>query len=215
MANDMFGFGGFPNLTEEQKFGAAGIGSGLTGMFGNNTTPGQAANPYLNQFSQQAGHPLNPYTAAGKRAIPGLEEQYSQLLGNPGGKINEIGGSFQQSPGFQFALQQALQGAGHAAAAGGMVGSPEHSQQAMQQATNLANQDYYNWLGQATGLYGQGLQGEQGLAGLGANAATNKSNLIAQQLATQAKLAAEDKKAQNQNWGNAFGNVVGGASTFI
>lgn len=199
----------------DNYFGGASIGSGLAGMFGNQTTPGQAANPYLSQISQQAGKPLNPYMNAGKQSLTDLQGQYGDLLNNPGGKLNDIGGSFQQSPGFQFALQQALQGAGHAAAAGGMAGSPEHSQNNMQLATNLANQDYYNWLGQATGLYGQGLTGEQGMAQMGSNAATNKSNLIAQQLAQQAQIAAEDQKGKNQSWGNAFGNVLGGASMFL
>lgn len=187
------------------------MGMGLAGMFGNQKSPSQAADPYFSQIGQQTGQYYDPYIQAGKGAIPGLQDQYGQLLNNPGQKLNDIGQNYQQSPGFKFALQQALQGAGHASAAGGMAGSPQHSQQEMQMATDMASQDYNNWLGQATGLYGQGLTGQQGMMGQGGNAANAQANMIAQQLALQGQNAYKGQQQQNNSWGNAFGNVLGGA----
>jgi hypothetical protein len=187
------------------------MGMGLAGMFGNQKSPADAADPYFSQIGQQTGQYYDPYINAGKGQIPGLQEQYNQLMNNPGGKLNDIGGNFQQSPGFKFALQQALQGSGNAAAAGGMAGSPQHEQQNMQLATDIGNQDYYNWLKQATGLYGQGLEGGQNMMNTGANAANSQANMVAQQLALQGQNAYKGQQQQNNAWGNAFGNVLGGA----
>ena len=204
------GFKGFNMTPFGAAAGGANIGAGLAGLFGNQKTGFDAANPYISQIGKQAGQYYDPYIQGGQNAMGSLQDQYSSLLGSPGQKLNEIGSNYQQSPGFKFALQQALQGAGHAAAAGGMAGSPQHSQQEMQMASDIASQDYNKWLEQATGLYGQGLTGQQGMAGMGLQAGTNQSNLVAQQLAQQAQLAAEGQKEKNQNWGNAFSNIGSG-----
>lgn len=194
--------------------GAGLLGSGLFGLFGK--SPSDYANKYLGQIPGQTNQYYQPFFEAGKSQLPGLQEQYSQLLSNPGDKLNAIGGSFQQSPGFKFALQQALQGAGHAAAAGGMAGSPQHEQQSMELANNLANQDYYNWLGQATGLYGQGLQGSQGLAGMGQQSGSSMADMIAQTLAQQGQNAFAGKASRNQGISNLLGGLgaLGGSGVF-
>lgn len=195
--------------------GLAGIGSGLFGLFGNKNNPAQEANNYVSQIPGQIQQYYDPYFQAGVSQIPGLQGQYQDLLNNPGGKLNEIGQNFQQSPGFKFALQQALQGAGHAAAAGGMAGTPQHEQQNMQLATDLANQDYYNWLQGATGLYGQGLQGSQGMAQMGQQAGQNYADQVAQSLAQQGRYAYEGAAQKNQNRGNAFSQILGGLGSFF
>jgi hypothetical protein len=184
------------------------------GLFGKGSkNPADSAMPYLNQIPGATSGYFQPYINAGQYALPTLQGQYNQLLGSPGAKLNEIGGQFQQSPGFQFALQQALQGAGHAAAAGGMAGSPQHEQQNMGLATDLANQDYYNWLGHATGLYNQGLAGEQGLASGGLQAGSSMADMIAQTLAQQANLSFNGQQQQNQNKSDMWGNIFKGAGS--
>lgn len=203
-------------LSGSQRFGIGaglgGIGAGLGAWaMGGNTNPADAGMPYLNQIQGAISPYYTPYFQAGANALPGLQNQYNNLLSNPGGMVNNIGKSYQQSPGFQFAMQQALQGANHAAAAGGMAGSPQHEQQNMGIATGLANQDYYNWLQQATGMYNQGLSGQQGLAGMGANAGNNMAQQIAQQLAAQSSLAYSGQANQNQMTGSMMGDLFGGA----
>jgi len=194
--------------------GLGGIGAGIGGLMGlGGSNPADAANGYLGQIPGAVSPYQQPYLQAGQGALNNLQGQYGDLLNNPGGKLNQIGGSFQQSPGFQFALQQALQGSNHAAAAGGMAGTPQHEQQNMQLATQVGNQDYYNWLGQATGLYGAGLQGSQGMAQMGQNSANQMSDYIAQMLAQQGQTAYAGGLNQNQATGSAFGNVLGGLGT--
>src|SRR6185503_15277001 len=119
------------------------------------TDPSKKASKYLNQVPGQIKPQYNPFIKAGNNQIPQLEEQYSGLLNDPGSMLNKFGESYHQSPGFDFALKQALQGAGNAAAAGGMAGSPMHEQENMELSTNLANQDYNNYLRNAMGLYGE------------------------------------------------------------
>ena len=193
--------------------GLGGIGSGLLGLFGGHDNPADEANKYFRQIPGAVKGYYQPYMEAGNRAIPQLEEQYGQLLNQPGQKLNTIGKDFHASPGFQFALQQALQGAGHAAAAGGMAGSPQHEQWNQGLATDLGNQDYYNWLGKATGLYGQGLQGEQGMYAGGLQASHSMADQVAQALAAQGAYGYEGAAGKNKAFGSDIGNLFGGAAT--
>lgn len=178
--------------------------------------PANEANQYISQIPGQVSPYFDPYIQAGKRSIPTLEDQYNSLLTNPGDKLNQFGQGYQQSPGFQFALQQALQGAGHAAAAGGMAGSPQHEQQNMELATQLGNQDYYKYLDHVMGLYGAGLSGEQGLYSGGQGASTNMANSIAQTLAQQAAYKYQGQAGQNSANSSFLSDLIGGlAGAFI
>jgi hypothetical protein len=169
--------------------------------------------PYLNQIPGQTQGYQQPFFDAGKSQIPGLQNQYGQLLNDPGGRINKIGESFHESPGFKFAMQQALQGGNHAAAAGGMAGSPQHEQQNMQLATDLGNQEYNNWMKNALGEYNQGLQGSQGMANQGQQAGKSMADMIAQTLAQQGNLAFNGQQQQNQNQSDMWGNIFKGAGS--
>lgn len=172
--------------------------------------PADSALPYLDKIPGQTLPYMQPYFEAGTGALPGLQDQYKNLLGDPGGFMNKIGGSYQQSPGFKFALQQALQSGGNAAAAGGMAGSPMHQQQNMEVATGLANQDFGNWMQNALGLYGQGLHGQQDLAHMGQQSGQSIADMIAQTLAQQGNLAFQGQAQKNQNQSDLFGNIFKG-----
>jgi len=130
-----------------------GIGGGalpgmLSGMFGGGGgDTGEGAGGYLSQIQSM---------------LPKYFEPYQEML-DPSKLMGKIGGGFQESPGYQFSLGQALKGVGQASAAGGMAGSPMQQQQAAQTAQGLASQDYGNYMQRALGLYGQGAQGYRGL----------------------------------------------------
>jgi hypothetical protein len=171
--------------------------------------PSKGAMKYLNQIPGMANNIYNPYIQAGQAQLPGLEEQYSMLMNDPGARMNQIGAGYQQSPGYQFAVQQALQGSGNAAAAGGMAGSPQHEQQNMTLANNLANQDYNQYLQNALGLYGEGLQGSQGLYSMGYGASNALADMLANAYGSQANLAYAGAANQNQARGGMFGNMAG------
>jgi hypothetical protein len=186
------------------------------------TNPASQALPLIGQIPSQTLPYLQPYANQGASSIPQLQEQYNQLLNNPGQKLNNIGSEFQQSPGFKFALEQALGANSRANAAGGMAGSPQHEQQAMELATNLGNQDYYNWMNHAMPLYNQGLQGEQGFYSGGFQSANSMADMIAQTLAQMGQTNYTGQQnmnqMQNQNQNakyNLLGQGIGAASAFL
>jgi hypothetical protein len=183
------------------------IGGGLSSLF--SSSPASAANKYLNKIPGMMKGYYDPYIQAGQRQLPGLEGQYGQMMNDPGQFINNIGKGYQKSPGFDFALQQALQGAGNAAAAGGMAGSPQHEQQNMGLATNLANQDYNQWLQNALGQHQQGLEGSQGLYNTGSNMSGDLAQSLANLGLTQAGLGFQNQRQQNSSIGDIFGGLGG------
>ena len=128
--------------------------------------------------------------------------------------MNKIGESYQQSPGFKAAMEQALTAGNHAAAAGGMAGSPQSQFQQMKMATDLTNQDYGDWMKNALGLYGQGLTGEQGMAGMGQQAGQSMADMIAQVLAQQANMAFRGQQEKNSQQNSLLGGLgkLGGAA---
>lgn len=185
--------------------GGAGVGM-MSGMFDQNN-PADAAMPYLNQIPGMMKDQYQPYINAGQQALPQLQGQYSDLMSNPGGKLNSIGANYKQSPGFNLALKQALQSTNHGAAAGGMYGSPQNDYQNMDVASGLASRDYDTWLQHALGMYGMGMQGEQGMYNTGYSASNNLANGLGQNLMNQGQLAYEGQAGQNQAQGNMFGQI--------
>src|ERR1700741_4030115 len=97
-----------PNML--QSMGSAGglLGAGLGGLMGDWQNPADSANDYFNQIPDMLKKYMSPYIDAGNKMGGLLQGQYGNLLNNPGGMLNQIGQNYHQSPGFQFALQQAL-----------------------------------------------------------------------------------------------------------
>lgn len=187
--------------------------SWLSNLFGGKN-PANSAMPYVNQIPGATQGYQSPWFDAGKNMIPGLTDQYNQLMTDPSKRLNEIGSGYKQSPGFQFALQQALQSGDHSAAAGGMAGSPEHEQQNMQLSSNLASQDYNNYMQNALGLYGHGLSGGQNMSNQGQQSGQSMADMIAQTLAQEGNLEFNGQQQQNQNNNDLWGNIfkLGGAA---
>jgi hypothetical protein len=176
-------------------------------IFGKN--PADAASAYTGQIPGAVSPYLNPYFEAGKGAIPSLQEQYKQLLSDPGGFMNKLAGSYKESPGLQHNIAQAMQAGGHAAAAGGMAGSPQHEQQNMEAATDISSKDYNQYMQNMLGLYGQGLSGQQGMAGMGQQAGQSMADLISQALNQQGAYAYQGQAGRNQNRSSIFSNLLG------
>ena len=186
------------------------FGSSIGDIFGG----GSDAGSYLGQIPSAVKPYLQPYSKAGEAELSPLSKQYGSLLSDPGEMLNKIGEQYKQSPGLNFAIQQAMRGAGHAAAAGGMAGSPEAQQQSQEIATRLGEQDYYNWLNRATGMYGQGLSGMQNLAGMGLEAGSSLAQALGQALSAQAQAAQEQQATQASNMGGLMSTIASLASNF-
>ena len=164
--------------------------------------PSSAANKYLKQVPGTIKPYYDPYIEAGNKALPNLEEQYGRLISDPAALYAELGKGYQTSPGYDFALQQALGAAGNAASAGGMAGSPMHEQQTMDVASGMASRDFDRYMNDVMGLYGTGLSGEQGLYQTGFNASDTLAKMLAENLRSQGSNAAGGKQfSGNMNLG--------------
>lgn len=188
---------------------ALGIGGGLGTAFGG-IAGLMGKDPYkdaINQLKQSEGtysKYYNPYLNRGEDASQSLHEMYKNLLGNPGDQYNKLAQGYQQSPGYQFALNQALQASGNEAAAGGMSGSPMAQQQAMGVAQGMASKDFQDYMNRVTGLFGAGLSGQQDESKMGWDASKSLADNLVSLQQQQAKLGIEQQQNKSNNWANIF-----------
>ena len=187
--------------------------SWLSELFSGGKNPADSASPYLQQIPGAVNPYYQPYINQGQQANQNLMSQYGELLNNPGDKFSQLGQGYKESPGYQFKLNQALQAGNNASAAGGMAGSPMHQQQSMQTANDIASQDYNDYINHILGLYGYGLQGEQGLGQQGYEASRGYGDILGSNLAQQGQLAYEGQAGQNANRSGLFNNLISGAAT--
>jgi hypothetical protein len=197
----------------QQLFGGLGTaGGGLFGGQGKN--PADVANNYIGQIPGKTQPYYQPYMDAGKGAMSDLQNQYKGLLG--GNTQNQLGANYKESPGYQFKLQQAMNAGNAANAAGGTLGTPMHQQQNMQLSNDLASQDYNDYIKNQMGLYGMGLQGEQGLNNMGFEANKGMADTTGNALSQQGAYGFMGQQGQNQanqaNKGNIFSGLGMAAS---
>lgn len=179
-----------------------GMGPGLP-------NPADAAMGYFDQVPGTIKPYYDPYINAGKDALGTLQGQYNTLLNDPNSLMAKLGGGFQQSPGYQFQKNEAMNAANNAAASGGMLGTPYHQQQAAGMVNNLANQDYYNFLNNSMGLYGKGLSGYEGINQTGYNASNELAGSLASNLMNQGQLAYQGQASSNEAKNAGMGNLAG------
>lgn len=181
------------------------IGGFGTSMFGSD--PYEEAMKYMDDYYAQLGQHYDPYIQHGMSFYPELQRQYMQMMTSPGSVQQSLGSSYQASPGYQYQMDQAMNAGNMAAAAGGMTGSPAHQKQMMNTAANIANQDYYNYLGNQLGIMNQGIAGAQGMYNTGYGATTNKMNDLGNYYSSMAQMAAAQAQAENEATSGLFGAV--------
>ena len=184
-----------------------GLGSLLGGLFGDNQNPADAAMPYLNQVEGKMKPYYQPYISAGQSALPELQKQYQSLMSNPGALMQQIGQGYQASPGYDWQKNEALQAGNNAAAAGGMLGSAAHQQNAQTTASGLANQDYYNYLNHALNQYSTGLGGMGQINEQGYKASSGMADNLATALMNQAQMAYAGGANANADSNSMFGGL--------
>lgn len=221
---------------------ASGVGDLFGSIFGSQdyTNPADAANPYYNKIPGEMAPFYSPYMQYGQGAMGNLYGQYNQQLNDPTRQMNQIsnnwqipvntmnqiGSTYHSSPGYGFNVQQSTNAANQAAAAGGMVGSPQEQQQLATTVSGLANQDYQQYLGSALGQfnnyanqgmqnYQNGLQGMQGINQMGYGAATDYAGNLANSSMNQGNLNYTGQQNQNQHNSNSWGSMFGDAGNII
>lgn len=123
--------------------------------------------------------------------------------------------AFQTSPGYQFNLEQGLEGINRRRAAGGMLDSGNADIDAMKYASGLASGEYSNWLNNLSGLVSPELSATSGAAtgtaaGLGSLAnlyQTDATNRIGLQGGyTSGMMSANNQEAEAKSKG--AGNLL-------
>ena len=139
--------------------------------------------------------------------IPGAEYRPASGLV---GMVEAGPGEFTESPGYQWTLDQGLQGVQRAASAGGKLRGGEHMKAGAEYATGLASTEYDNFLAR----YYQSLAPWQSLAGLGQTTGMGMAGLGAQSAAMQGgflnqagQAQAAGQLGQAQSYTNALGTL--------
>lgn len=199
--------------------GIMSAAGGAMSLFGKKKNPMNEANQYLNQIPGQAQPYYQPYIDAGKNALNTVQGEYGKLINDPGAMYNKFGEGFKESPGYQFKLKQALDAQGNASARGGMLGTPQDQYQASEVAHGMADQDFNDYMSQIFGMYGKGLEGEQGIENQGYGASTDYANMLSNILGQKGKMAYEGANAANQanaqGWSNIFGGIAGAGQGYM
>lgn len=195
--------------------GLAGLGGGLFNIFGKQKSPYDAASKIYGQIPGATEKYLSPYMTAGQSALGDLMGQYGQLTGSTGDVYNKLAGGYQQSPGFQSALKQALGAAGNQAAAGGMTGTPQAQLQSADVAGTLAQKDFGDYMSRMMGLYGTGLQGMGDVSKMGYGASTNYADMLGNIMAQQGGMAGMSQALQNQQRSGGISQALQGLMSLL
>jgi hypothetical protein len=108
-----------------------------------------------------------------------------------------------------------MNAANAAAAAGGYLGNNQHQMNSASMASNLANQDFYNYLSKIMSLYGNGISGYEGINQIGYNASNELANSLGNNLMNQGNLAYAGAQNQNQSNSDLFNSLIGLGTTLI
>ena len=184
---------------------------------GGNSNPMDAANPYLNQIPGVAHQGYDPYVNAGLDASGKTKSQYESLISDPTAFINKLLEGYKPSEGYQFQKDQLTKELGNTAAAGGIAGTPQDQLQQGQVIQQLLSGDMQQFLKNVLGVYGTGLQGEEGIASRGLDASKQLTDILGGSLNQQGGLAFQNQQQKNKNrndiwsmFGKALGAGIGG-----
>jgi hypothetical protein len=178
----------------------------FSGLFKN---PADSAMPYMSNIPGMIKPIYDPYMDAGKQSLATLMGQYGSLINDPNKIMNMLSSGYKQSPGYQFQMNQGMNAANNAAAAGGMIGTPSHQNQSASIASNLANQDFMNYLGSMMGLYDKGLGGMGEINKMGYGASNEYGNTLGNNQLNMANMAYLGRANQNSSNSNLFNNLLG------
>jgi len=204
-----------------QGFSQGGLIPGLVGGF-LTEDPQKEANKYLDQIPDELKQYLMPYIQQGQKSYGHLNDissEYENMYKDPNAIIQRLGAGYKQSPGYQWRLNQGENAINNAAASGGMAGTGQHQQQAGELATNLASQDFNDFMTNVLGLYKGGLSGrtgiEQDIYGKGYGASGDLAASIANVLQAKAGMGYQGAQNRNKQWSDALSSLTSTIGSFF
>lgn len=186
------------------------FGGGGGGFSSSN--PANAASPYLDKIPQVGHDYYDPYITQGSTAGQTAQRQYDTMTNDPTGFINKLMEAYKPSEGYQFQKDQLTKEMRNASASGGIAGTPLDQLNQAEGVQGLLGKDMQQFLSNALGVYGTGLEGEEKVSGRGFDAAKSLADLLGNNYASQAGLAFQGQQQQNQRkndlW-SMFGKALG------
>jgi hypothetical protein len=179
------------------------------GLWGDN--PYDASAEYMDQIPGVQQQYLGMYNRGGHILYPALGAGYGEMALHPGQVQTHMGNSFEADPSYQWQLDQELQANDQAMAAGGMSGSPQSQQFAMDTSQQMANRSYNDYMRRQMGIANSGMQGLQGLENQGWMTSNNMANSMTDYLYNRSNLAG----AQAQNRNNMFWGGMGAGLSYL
>ena len=195
-----------------------GIGQITMGAYGLNheqPNPADKAQEYLKQIPDALRPYFEHYINAGTGSMKDLQEQYGNMINNPGELYNKFSSGYTESPGYHRALTEALNAGNNAAAAGGMLGTPTHEEQNMGIASGFASKDFEDYINHIMNLYSGGLNTASNINQMGYNASSDYGNTIGNTLGQQAQYGYAGQAAQNQARQANMNNIFSGIGNLI
>jgi hypothetical protein len=193
-----------------------GVVAGFT-----NGDPTKRANKYLDQIPDELRKYLMPFINRGNTAGEHLNDisgEYESMYKDPNSIISKIGSGYTESPGFKWRLGQGENAINNAAASGGYAGTSQHQQRAGELATNIASQDFNDFMERALGMRREGLTGrtgiEQDFYNKGYGASGDLASSIANWLNQKGGMAYQDQKNKNQQWSDALSSLTSNIGNF-
>jgi len=216
----------FSNPAANATTGAkGGLGSGspstgnylaqlFGGLFGNGGGGYDDAMKEFEKYMQQAMQGYQPYQQAGQNAINPFQKRM-QEMSDPTAFYKNMMSGYQESPLAQNQQRAGMQAATNMGSATGMTGSTPMMQQAQQNAQNISSQDMGNYFNNLSGINQQYTGGLQNLMGQGMNAQNGIAGLLAQLAQGMGQGAYGKAQGQQQNLGDIFGGLFGSAGNFF
>ena len=189
--------------------GGQAIGGIISGALGSSASR-SAANAQVQSAQQQLDFNKQVYADQQKAFAPWLQmgtqgqQAYNSLLGL--GQAPEGFRGYEESPGYQFQLQQGLDAAQSSAAAQGGLMSGKTLADLNTYGQGMANQDYQTYLNRLQGIGAQG----QSAAGMQANAAGQYGANGMNALASMGDARAAGIVGSANAWGQGIQNAVQG-----
>lgn len=202
--------------------------------------PAPVANAYLQEIPRFGREAYEPFINQGRNADEVLAQEYARLLQNrpeyspmaenPIEYLNYISSQYEPSVGFQSKKKRLGAEAAGVAAAGGFRGAQPDVDRQSELINSLLNEDMQQFIANVLGIqqYGQGgqerqhaagLQGYQGVANRGFQAASNLGDYLGSNMGQQAGLQFQGRAQQNANQNallNAgLGLAAGGLGAFM
>lgn len=186
--------------------------SPVTNLLNTGKNPHQEALPYLNQVPEFGKQAYQPFIEQGKTAAEGLPD-YAQMSQDPAGFLNMLMEQYEPSAGYQRQLDNAMKAIGSVGAAGGVAGTPMHSEYAGELANSLLGEDMQRFLQNVLGIQGTGAGGLETQVERGYNASSGLADYMGNAYGNLAQSAFEGRAGQNQARQAMMANLLKLATT--